>query len=70
MPMQLPDDAVATGYRETSPCYFEQVFHSPSMNFTGTEDEFYAAGHAYFYIQRDEHWRTVFLSPAILARFV
>jgi hypothetical protein len=65
MQIQLPDDAVAQGHKETSPCYFERVFHSPSRNFTGTEDEFYEAGFAYYYGQRGE-WRRIFLNYAAL----
>ena len=70
MPYQLPEDKVLHSYKETSPCYWEPVFHSPSKAFTGTEDEFYEAGHAYLYVQRDKHWRTIYWSPAALARIM
>jgi hypothetical protein len=60
MPIQLPDDAIATGYKETRPCYFEQVYFSPSRNFTGTEYDFFDAGLAYMYVQIDKHWRSIF----------
>lgn len=51
MLIQLPDDAVAQGYKQTGPFEFEQVFASKSCDFTGTEKEFLAAGHAYAYVQ-------------------
>ena len=60
MPIQLPEDAVAKGYKETRPCYFEQVFFSSSRNFTGTEDEFFEAGFAYYYEQVNKHWRSLY----------
>lgn len=59
MPIQLPNDAVPTGYRKTSPFQFEQVFYSESANFTGTELEFVYAGHGYTYQQLDLHSRIV-----------
>ena len=49
--VQLPNDAKATGYRQTKPYHFEQVFSSVSANFTGTESEFVTAGLGYRYIQ-------------------
>ena len=49
--VQLPNDAKATGYRETKPYHFEQVFSSEAAQFTGTESEFVAAGLAYRYTQ-------------------
>jgi hypothetical protein len=48
---RLPADAVCKAYTQTSPGYWEPVFFSPSRNFTGTEDEFYEAGHAYQYVK-------------------
>ena len=59
MPIQLPNDAVASGYKETVPFHHAQVFHSPSRNFTGTEEEFLAAGYAYRYIQIEKYVRLV-----------
>lgn len=55
--IQLPNDAQSSGYKQTRPYHFEQVFHSPSLNFKGTEREFLAAGHAYSYVQLDAHTR-------------
>lgn len=45
--IQLPNDVINKGYKETRPYHHEQVFYSPSLNFTGTEKEFIKAGHAY-----------------------
>lgn len=59
MPIQLPDDAVSVGYKETKPFHQEQVFQSKSANFTGTEKEFVAAGHGYEYVQTTPHTRSV-----------
>ena len=59
MPIQLPNDAVARGHKATRPFHHAQVFHSPSRNFTGTEEEFLAAGYAYRYLQIDKHIRLV-----------
>ena len=59
MPIQLPNDAVASGYKETRPFHHAQVFHSPSRNFTGTEEEFLAARYAYRYIQIEKYVRRV-----------
>ena len=55
--IQLPNDAVSVGYRETRPYHFEQVFRS--AEFTGTEREFLAAGLAYEYVQLDQCTRRV-----------
>jgi hypothetical protein len=55
--IQLPNDVQAAGYKQTRPFHHEQVFHSPSVNFTGTEREFLQAGHAYAYIQLDAYAR-------------
>lgn len=57
MLIQLPDDVVSVGYKKTSPFEFSQVFHSPSLDFTGTEAEFLKAGHAYKYVQIDAYTR-------------
>ena len=58
MPIKLPDDAELLGWKETSPCYYEKVFRSPSRNFTGTEDEFYEAGYAYIYEKLKNGWES------------
>jgi hypothetical protein len=55
--IQLPNDVQAAGYKQTRPFHHEQVFYSPSANFTGTEREFLQAGHAYAYIQLDTYAR-------------
>lgn len=57
MLIQLPNDVVSVGYKQTRPYHFEQVFRSQSKDFTGTELEFVKAGHAYQYIQLDKHTR-------------
>lgn len=57
MPIQLPNDAVAVGYKEVRPFHHEQVFHSASAGFTGTEQEFVNAGHGYVYVQVDSYTR-------------
>lgn len=41
MQIQLPNDAVAVGYKETRPYHHEQMFQSESAGFTGTEREFF-----------------------------
>lgn len=51
--IQLPDDVVAQGYRETRPFHYEQVFYSATHQFIGTEREFIAAGLAYEYYESD-----------------
>lgn len=45
--IQLPDDVIAQGYRETRPFHHEQVFYSRQHEFTGTEREFIKVGLAY-----------------------
>ena len=55
--IQLPNDAVSVGYRQTKPFHHEQVFTSSQHGFTGTEAEFVQAGIAYRYIQLDNHSR-------------
>lgn len=57
--IQLPNDAVSVGYRETRPYHFEQVFRSAAAGFAGTEREFFNAGHAYQYFQVDKFTRRV-----------
>ena len=61
MSIQLPDDAISTGYKETRPFHHEQVFSSKSCSFEGTEREFVNAGHAYQYIQLDDYSRRVLI---------
>lgn len=51
--IQLPDDVIAQGYRETRPFHHEQVFYSRQHDFTGTEREFVAAGFGYEYYESD-----------------
>lgn len=58
--IQLPDDAVSVGYKQTRPFHHEQVFHSKRADFTGTERDFLKAGKAYSYIQVDAHTRLPF----------
>ena len=57
MNVQLPNDAKSTGYKQTRPFQYEQVFHSASAGFEGTEREFVEAGHAYAYVQLDAFTR-------------
>lgn len=57
MNIQLPDDALSAGYKQTRPFHFEQVFESLSIGFQGTEREFVEAGFAYAYVQIDTHTR-------------
>ena len=52
--IQLPDDVVNKGYKQTRPFHYEQVFYSEKHNFTGTEKEFIQHGLEYGY--RD--WET------------
>ena len=49
--IQLPDDVISKGYKQTGRFEFQQVFYSPSLNFLGTEQEFINNGYAYKYIQ-------------------
>lgn len=51
--ISLPNDAQATGYKQTKPYHWEQVFTSATTNFTGTEMEFVVAGHGYKYLTVD-----------------
>ncbi len=72
MPYQLPQDAVPQGYRQNPHCLKncsicrEKIFHSPSKNFTGTDEEFFEAGHAYRYTELDNGLRSIVLSPKVL----
>ena len=59
MTIQLPNDAFSLGYKETKPYYHEQIFHSDSADFTGTELEFVIAGHGYRYADIGDHRRLV-----------
>ena len=59
MLIQLPNDAISAGYKKVNSFEFEQVFYSPSCNFTGTEIEFVRAGYAYAYAYIDRHKRVV-----------
>lgn len=68
MPIQLPNDVVAVGYKEIRPYHHEQVFRSESADFTGTGDEFVKAGHGYEYVQTSPHTRHV--AGVALARAV
>jgi hypothetical protein len=61
MLIQLPNDVVTIGYKQTKPFKYEQVFHSASNSFTGTENEFIIAGIAYGYTMVCEHSRRVLL---------
>jgi hypothetical protein len=67
MPIQLPDDVVAVGYKEVRPYHHEQVFQSTSAGFTGTEREFVAAGHGYEYVDLDPYTRRVLPLPENLS---
>jgi hypothetical protein len=55
--IQLPNDVVSVGYKQTKPFKFEQVFFSKSKNFTGTEHEFLQKGFAYAYAQTSKYTR-------------
>ncbi len=57
MLIQLPDGVVARGYKLVRPCHYEQIFYSPSEDFTGTEKDFLSAGLAYEYRQINAHMR-------------
>lgn len=63
---KLPGDAVAQGYKQSPhcPCGLcrEQVYHSPSKNFTGTEEEFFEEGHACMYVEYKDGSRSFHLS--------
>lgn len=67
MPIQLPNDVVSVGYKEVRPFHHEQVFQSDSAGFTGTEQEFVAAGHGYEYVQIDAYTRRVVSAPKAVA---
>lgn len=57
--VQLPDDVIATGYREIKPFTFAQVFRSPSSGFEGTEEEFVERGLGYRFRQVGKFERIV-----------
>jgi len=57
LPIQLPNDAISVGYKTVRPFQVEQVFRSDSEGFTGTEREFFDAGHAEQYLQIDKYTR-------------
>ena len=48
--IQLPDDVVENGYKQTSSYNWEQVFFSPSKNFEGTEKDFVTNRLGYEYV--------------------
>ena len=62
--VQLPDDAISTGYRQIRPFHHEQVFRSASAGFEGTEREFLDAGKAYAYTTIDNFTRHVWNGAA------
>lgn len=62
MMIQLPDDVVSKGYKQTAPYQYKQVFYSPSNDFEGTELDFVYAGLAYQYNQLDKFTRVVDIS--------
>jgi hypothetical protein len=57
--IQLPNDAVAVGYREVRPYHHAQVFTSETAGFTGTEEEFLLRGYAYAYRHGDRFTRSI-----------
>ena len=57
MKIAMPNDAMAAIVKLLRPFHWEQTFTSASCDFTGTEREFVAAGHAYAYIDIDKHAR-------------
>ena len=57
--IQLPDDVVSKGYKQTARYTYEQVFYSKKHNFMGTEKEFVSAGLAYKYLDLDNYKRLV-----------
>ena len=57
--ISLPNDAQAAGYKQTKPYQWEQVFTSETANFTGTENQFVAAGHGYKYLTIDRFTRAL-----------
>lgn len=59
MLIQLPNDVESMGYKQTAPFKHEQVFHSASHNFSGTEKEFVARGLGYQYTQVDKYKRHI-----------
>ena len=57
--IQLPDDVIYKGYKQTASYTYEQVFYSKKHNFTGTEKEFVSAGLAYQYCDFGNHKRLI-----------
>ena len=57
--IQLPDDAISKGYKQTARYKYEQVFYSKKHNFTGTEKEFVSVGLAYQYYDFGNHKRLI-----------
>lgn len=57
--IQLPDDVVSKGYKQTRPFHYEQVVYSEKHNFTGTEREFIKANLAYEYRDFGNHARLI-----------
>lgn len=57
--IQLPDDVVSKGYKQTRPFQYEQVFYSEKHNFTGTEKEFIKANLAYEYRNFEDFKRLI-----------
>ncbi len=50
---QIPDDVKKIALKRVSAWQFEDVYYSPSLNFTGTASEFIDAGHGYRYASVD-----------------
>lgn len=57
--IQLPNDAISVGYRETAPFQWEQIFSSQAAGFTGTEREFVQRGYGYEYFEIGQFIRRV-----------
>ena len=55
--IQLPNDVISVGYKQTKPYHYEQVFFSKSLDFTGTEHEFLQKSFAYAYVKTSKHTR-------------
>ncbi len=63
MKTQLPNDCICKGYKQIKPFHHEQVFHSPSNAFTGTEREFVKAGLGYAYVDCGDFKRVAVSLP-------
>ena len=57
--IQLPDDVISKGYKQTASYTYEQVFYSKKHNFVGTERQFINAGLAYQYCDIGNHKRLI-----------